>query len=306
MRVSKKVGRPKVPHPVFTVRFTDGLATRNRLPLDHVIRVLQEIKGMIESVGKRIQRERGAEAPTGDFGLELIGGFQKGSVKAALAITRDVAAGVLAAGQVLETVTQLNATPHPSRAHTKRVARLQSGVVRGDYDPRVVTRLGNISKVQEIDKTRVEMRLVQTGGAKPLKAVFDQQTTEVINRLREPNFAVEEITVYGKLRGLRDRSDEGNESKRTFFGELVGDDGIDWRIEFKPRDEDKARQLFRKQVCVTGNATYYKAINPKLDVTDIEADEERDYDAAFDELYGASPELGKTDLKTLVRQLETD
>ena len=108
------------------------------------------------------------------------------------------------------------------------------------------------------------------------------------------------------MRGLRDRRDEGDESTRSVLGELVGDDGIDWRVESKPKDEDKARKLFRKQVCVTGNATYYKAMAPKLDVIDIEPDEERDYDAAFDELYGASPELAKTDLKTLVRQLDTD
>src|SRR5688572_28978798 len=113
MPVAKKTARPrpKTTYPVFTIRFTDGLATRNRLPLDHVIRVLTEIKGMIESVGKQIQRERGVESPSGDFGLELIGGFQKGSVKAALAITRDVEAGSLAAGQVLDTVTRLSATP---------------------------------------------------------------------------------------------------------------------------------------------------------------------------------------------------
>ena len=59
------------PHPIFHIRFTEGLATRNRLPLDHVIRVLTEIKGMLESVGKQIQRQRGVENPSGDFGLEL-------------------------------------------------------------------------------------------------------------------------------------------------------------------------------------------------------------------------------------------
>jgi hypothetical protein len=255
---------------------------------------------MIETAGKQIQRERGVESPSGDFGLELIGGFQKGSVKAALAITRDTEAGILAAQQVLQTVTRLSAVPG------KRTRAGTQPAPRGDYDPRLVARLGNISKVQEINKTQVEMRLVSATGAKTLKAVFDRQAVQAINTLREPNFAVEEVTVYGKLNGLRDRGEEGDESSRTFFGELLGDDGITWRIEFKPRDEDKARKLFRRQVCVVGNATYYKAMHPKLTVTEIEADEERDYEAAFDELYGSSPELSQVDLMTLVRELETD
>lgn len=301
MPVTKKAARRKSPHPIFTIRFTEGLATRNRLPLDHVIRVLTEIKGMIESVGKQIQREQGSEQPSGDFGLELIGGFQKGSVKAALAITKDVEAGERAAGQVLDTVTRLSSSP--PRAKPRAVPTI---IPAANYDPRLMSRLGNISKVQEIDKTRVEMRLVSGSGAKPLKAVFDRRTTQMINTLREPNFGIEELTVYGKLRGLRDKYAEGEEAKKGFLGELLGDDGTVWRVEFKPRDEAKAKELFRRQVSITGNATYYKALNPKLDATQIEADEERDYEAAFDDLYGASPELATTDLKTLVRELETE
>lgn len=302
MAVSKKaVKRPqKQTHPVFTIRFTEGLATRNRLPLDHVIRVLTEIKGMIETAGKRIQRERGSHDPNGDFGLELVGGFQKGSVTAALMLTKNTEAGVLAASQVLDTVTGLNADTFKPSRHITTTPR------RTELDPRLVTRLGNISKVQEIDKTRVEMRLVTPGTARPLTAVFDRRTTAVINKLREPNFAVEELTVYGKLRELRDKYDDDDESKKAFFGELLGDDGIVYRVEFKPKDEDAARRLFRKQVAVTGNVTYYKAKSPLIAVTEIEPDQERDYESAFDELYGSSPELAKTDLKTLLRQLDSD
>jgi hypothetical protein len=296
MTVKKKRGdKQATPYPVFTIRFTDGLAIRNRLPLDHVIRVLTEIRGMIEAAGKRFQRQRGAEEPTGDFGLEIIGGFKRGSVQAALAITKDTVAGVLAARQVLETVTRLSVVP-------KAKARKTSPDQGQPYDPRLVARLGNISKVQEIDKTRVEMRLVQSTGAKPLKAVFDRRTTQTINKLREPNFGVEELTLFGKLRELRDKYDEGEE-KKAFFGELLADDGTIWRIEFKARDVETASSLFRKQVCITGDATYYKALNPKIVVKTIELDPERDYEAAFDELYGASPELAKVDLRTLVEEL---
>jgi hypothetical protein len=283
---------------VFTIRFTEGLATRNRLPLDHVIRVLTEIKGMLESVGKQVQRARGVEDPTGDFGLELVSGFQKGSVKAALAITKDVEAGVIAAGQVLDTVSRLSAKP-PRKSKTGDA----SALVRGDYDPRVVSRLGNIGKVQEIDKTRVEMALRSNGG-RPQKAVFDRRTSQVITKLRQPNFAIDGITLYGKLKELTDNHDDDEEGKKAFYGELVGDDGNIWRIEFRPRDVERAALLFRKQVFITGNVTYYKARNPRITAQEFGPDEERNYEAAFDELFGANKEFANEDLDTLVRDLE--
>lgn len=299
-RVSKKAARP-LPHPIFSIRFTEGLAERNRLPLDHVIRVLTEIKGMLESVGKQVQRSRGSTEPTGDFGLELVGGFQKGSVKAALAITKDVEAGVIAAGYVLDTVTRLG-TFKATRSPT--IVRAD-GLTTDSYDPRLMTRLGSIGKVQEIDKTRVEMALKSNGG-RAQKAVFDRRTSKVLNKLREPNFAIEDVTIYGKLRELRDRAVEGQEDKKTFSGELVGDDGNTWRIDFRPGDAAKAAGLFRKQVYITGNVTYFKALNPRINARAFGLDEERDYLAAFDAMYGSIPELAKVDLDTLISELETD
>lgn len=295
-RVPKKAGRP---HPIFSIRFTEGLATRNRLPLDHVIRVLTEIRGMLETVGKQVQRSRGAAEPTGDFGLELVGGFQKGSVKAALAITKDVDAGVIAAGYVLDAITRLGTFKSTKSGKTERAdAQLPE-----TYDPRLMSRLGSIGKVQEIDKTRVEMALRANGG-RAKRAVFDRRTSQVLNKMREPNFAIEGITVYGKLRDLHDRATEGEEDKKAFFGELVGDDGNLWRIEFRPSDAAKAAALFRKQVYITGNVTYFKALNPRIQAKEFGQDEERDYTAAFDAMYGSSPELAETDLATLIRELE--
>jgi len=301
MRVAKRAGRknikPRPPHPIFTVRFTEGLATRNRLPLDHVIRVLQEIKAMLETVGRQVQRQRGAENPTGDFGIEIVAGFQKGSVKTTLAITRDVDAGVLAATQVLDTVSRLG-----DRQWRRKPVQAIAGGIVPEFDPRLVTRLGNISKVQEIDKTKLELAL-RTNGGRPQKAVFDRRTSQVISALREPNFAIEGITVYGRLRELHDRADD-DESKKTFFGELIGDDGIVWRIEFKPRDVDRAAALFRRQVYVTGNVTYFKAINPRILAVNFGPDEDRDYETAFDELYGSDKGLAGVELKTLINGLD--
>ena len=81
---------------VFTLTFSGGLADRNRLPFDQVIRTLQEFQEMVREVGKRIQREAGLEDASGDFGLEIVAGrsgsaFQKGSVVATAVATKDVA-----------------------------------------------------------------------------------------------------------------------------------------------------------------------------------------------------------------------
>jgi hypothetical protein len=92
----------------------------------------------------------------------------------------------------------------------------------------------------------------------------------------------------------------------TFSGELVGDDGNIWRIDFRPSDAAKAAGLFRKQVYITGTVTYFKVLNPRINARDFGLDEERDYAAAFDAMYGSSPELANTDLATLIRELETD
>ena len=286
---------PPRTRPVFSVRFTEGLATRNRLPLDHVIRVLNEIKGLMEEVGKRVQRERGVEEPTGDFGLELVAGFQRGSVQANLAITRNEEVGAIVAQQIMQTVSRLG---RPRRLPAGRSADASGG----DFDPRMVTRLGNIGKVQEIDKTKMVLSL-RAGGNRAQTATLDRRAVKAVAALREPNFSVEGLTVYGKLRELRDKYDDDDESKKAFFGELLVDDGTVWRVEFKPRELERAASLFRKQVYVTGQAVYYKALAPKIIAAEFGADEERDYEAAFDELFGSSTEFAGADLGTLLREL---
>ena len=284
--------------PIFSVRFTEGLATRNRLPLDHVIRVLNEIKGLMEEVGKRVQRERGVEEPTGDFGLELVAGFQRGSVQANLAITRNEEVGAIVAQQILQTISRLG---QPRKAPAGRHAALSGG----DFDPRMVTRLGNIGKVQEIDKTKMVLSL-RTNGGRATKAVLNNRAVKAVTALREPNFSVEGLTVFGKLRELRDKYDDDEESRKAFFGELLADDGTVWRVEFKARDVDRAASLFRKQVSITGQAVYYKALTPKLIAAEFGADDERDYEAAFDELFGSSAEFAGEDLGVLLKELRED
>ena len=153
-------------HPVFTVSLTDGLADRNRLPLDHVIRVLTEMKSLIEEVGKRIQRERGEEKATGNFGLELDAGLKPGSVQADILITKDINIGVDAAAHVIEMINSLNSQADPGRA---------------ELDPRVLARLNNTSKILEIDKTALKLRLTaqrEHQHTRRIEATFDQQSAD--------------------------------------------------------------------------------------------------------------------------------
>ena len=117
---------------------------------------------------------------------------------------------------------------------------------------------------------------------------------------------IEDVTLYGKLRALRDTAPEGEEDRRGFSGELVCDDGNIWRIDFRPGDEMKATELFRRQMYVTGTITYVEASNPRINANDFGLDEERDYVAAFDAMYGSMPELAGVDLATLIRELETE
>jgi hypothetical protein len=98
--------------PIFIMKFDHGLADRHRLPLAHVLSVLNEVRQMNVSVGKDVQRRRGIPEPSGDFGLELLAGrdgvvFKKGSVQAQVALTRDVNNGVFAADSVLSIVQKL-------------------------------------------------------------------------------------------------------------------------------------------------------------------------------------------------------
>src|SRR2546428_3683574 len=98
----------RITETVFSIIFKKGTAEKNRLPLTHVIATLRELDSMIREVGRRVQREAGIETPDGDFGIELLAGatglaFQKGSVKTASAITRDVRNGTETLTRIIQT-----------------------------------------------------------------------------------------------------------------------------------------------------------------------------------------------------------
>lgn len=283
--------------PILTVKLSGGLADRNRLPLAHVLRVLDEVREMMVDVGRDIQRQHGFSKPTGDFGLEIVADakglvFGKGSVEAPIAITSDVRNGILAAREILQTVHRLSTD------------QLAAPTMPDGFNPKIVRRLNRLAKIQETDKTQLQVIIIDhtRKKAKPVDATFGATAIAAARALEAPEFEAEAITLYGKLYQLRDRVDDDDEGK-GFWGELRRENGELWRVQFKPEFESKAAPLFRKQVIVTGRAVYFRVRTPKIVVTDIDMDRERDYESAFDDLFGCNRDLYNADLPALLKEL---
>jgi hypothetical protein len=117
---------------------------------------------------------------------------------------------------------------------------------------------------------------------------------------------MEEMTIYGKLFELADHDPAGEEETKGFWGQLCRDNGEIWRIQFKPDDLATVTPLFRKQVVITGTAVYYRVASPKIIVRDISPEHDRDYEAAFDNLFGCDKALYNADFQTLLRRMRGD
>jgi len=288
--VSKKA--PAIDSPVFTIQLQKGLADRQRLPIADVLTVLEEVRHMIAEIGREIQRDLGIEKPTGDFGLELLTGqgggmFTPGSVQARIAITSNIDQGILAAQRVLSTVNSL-AKRHPT--------------ITSDAERNVVRRLNRINKIRERDKTELRLVLVRPGKHKPVEATFDATAAATAWSLQAPVFEMEGTTVYGKLYELKD-TDPEDEGTSGFWGELRRENGETWRIQFSGDSAEKVAGLFRKQVAVTGTAKYYRIAAPKLVAASIDQDQERDYEKAFDELYGCDRKIYGEDFEKALKEM---
>lgn len=278
---------------VFTIVFRKGLAERNRLPLEHVIRTLQELDELIKEVGRQVQRERGVANPTGDFGIELLAGrtglvFQKGSLKASAAMTQDLDSAEIAVARVMDTANLLQKKQPASIAPTGAP---------------IIRRFARLSGWQRRDRTELRLEWKKTGHR--LKAaMFGEPAIQTIESISAPEMTIEGLTLYGKLRELKDRTIEPEDEGKGFWGELLTDAGERWRILFANAAQDKVLPLFRKQVVVTGDATYFRAYNPRLVAHVIEKDIDRDYVAAFDKYEGSdTKDFGETDVEELLKEL---
>jgi hypothetical protein len=288
--VPKKI--PVIDSPVFTIKLQKGLADLHRLPFSDVITVLEEVRQMIADMGRDIEHDLGIENPIGEFGLQLLAGpqgvmFKRGSIEAQVAITSNVETGTLAAKRVVEVINSLSN---------------KKAVLASDAERSVVRRLNRINKISERDKTELHLVLTKPGEKKPLEATFNAAAAATAWSLQAPVFEMEGTTIYGKLFELRD-SDFEDDNEKGFWGELCRENGEKWRIHFKTDSTQKATALFRKQVAVTGTAKYYRIRAPKLIAADITADEERDYEKAFEELFGRDRDIYGDDFQKALKEM---
>jgi len=245
---------------IFSIIFKKGLAEKNRLPLDHVITTLQQIQNMIREVGRQIQRDAGVEAPDGDFGIELLAGgtglaFQKGSLRTAAMPTRDVANAIHAINTLIKTTDVLQKKQE------------KQPLIVTEYGEEILRRLPKVSEIQEQDKTELHMTLSQ-GNQVVGSSKLGQKGRKTLKSLEAAEFTVEAVTLYGKLRELRDMS-RSEEQSGYFWGELLEDNGRYWRVRFKDDDQKKVLSLFRKQVRIEGDATYFKTRAPRVHAEEI-------------------------------------
>ena len=283
--------------PVFTVSLRHGLADRRRLPLHHVLSVLDEVRLMLADAGRAVQNAQGRRDADGDFGLELLAGeggaaFRAGSLETRIALTTDKANAALAADMVLDTVNGLadGRPPEPP------VNGAQAQIIR---------RLNRIAGIQKTDKIDTVFSLQKPGEAKSRKAVFNECAISCAGVLTGEEFTEESVTAFGMLCKLEDRDFE-NEGGKDIFGELRHDTGERWRVQFQDSDRAAAAQAFGRQVALTGAVTHYRTASPRLlvDVGGIEIDADRDCEAAFSELFGCDKALyGDTDLESLLAEI---
>jgi hypothetical protein len=282
---------------IVTVKLQKGLADRQRLPLGDVLGVLEEFRQMVAEVGRRLQRERGVANPTGDFGLEIVAGeigslFKPGSVQAPLAITSNVTTGILAVQEVVGMLNTLEAdegVPEPNR----------------QYDRSMLRRVSRLARIQKRDRMELEVSMTRPGLDVPIVATFGTSGMASLSALQTPTLEVQGVSMYGKLIELVDR-DESDEDGKGFWGELRRDNGEPWRVQFKSSDIDGVTAMFRKQVVISGRAVYYNVTRPKIVADTITLDADRDYEAAFDEIFGSSKAAFNADLATLIRRNRED
>jgi hypothetical protein len=286
----------KKSEPILTVSLMRGLADRKRLPLAHVIGVLDELRQLITEIGRDVQRKSGAPNPTGDFGLELVAGekgvsFKPGSVQAHIAVTERTATGLKAIRSVIETVGLLNSEDFPERSSDKSI------------DRRIVRRLSRIAKIQKADHTELLLSIDQPGD-RTMSATFGSSGIAAVRSIQAPTFRVHGTVLYGRLYQLLDRSTAREDLEDGgFWGELRTDHGELWRVQFQASDAPKVTPLFRKEVRVTGVAVHYRLAHPKLICESIQAETQKDYEKAYDELFGCDKDAYRADLQAVLNTL---
>ena len=292
----------KVSEPIFSVTLDKGLADRHRLPIGQVISVLTEIRQMITETGREIQKQRGLDSPPLDFGLEVLAEddgrvFKKGSFRARIAITSHMEIGVEAAERVIGLVYDLGSMRKPPMRMISSEEPMTA---------KIVNHLDRMAFIHERSHAEAKFKVTipkafrsDSPAKARTEATFGSKAIKRLAALREPVFTEEDVTLYGRLTQLKDKTlIERDNSK--FWGELRRDNGEVWRIQFEGGDEGTAKPLFRQQVRISGNAFYFQTRTPKLIASEVVKDEPRNYLSAFDELLGANKAFYNADLRTIL------
>lgn len=275
--------------PTVTITLRGGLADRHRLPLNTVLKFLTEFRTTFTAVGREIHASRGGIGEL-DFGLEILGTTAgdvatKGSLRLRLAITQNAEIGTLTANRVLATLSELNRptlpTRKPPQSESVIGARVVAGLERLAFINTSVKAEAAFKINRPVDKGVILKRAV-LGGV----AIMRMKELDI-----QPVFVEHEMCLYGKLYQLKDNSVEFAEDRTGFWGELRMDNGDRWRVKFSSELSTKASVMFRKQVRIEGDASYFQHRTPKLVAHGIELDDVRDYEKAFDELWGLDKEL---------------
>ena len=209
-----------------------------------------------------------------------------------LAMTANITTGILAAQEVFQMLGALQldeGVPEPNR----------------NFDQGLLRRISRIAKVQRRDHTELEVRLQRPGIPEPLTVTFGSAGMESLKALQVPTFQVEGVSLYGKLVQLIDYDPE-DEQEKGFWGELILSDLERWRVQFKSSDSAIATPLFRKQVHIIGRAVHYRVASPKIIVDSIAPDPERDYETAFDEIFGSYKKVFNADFATLMKRVDEE
>jgi len=61
-----------------------------------------------------------------------------------------------------------------------------------------------------------------------------------VRSLQSPTFKVTGSVIHGRLYHLLDRTLADDEEEKGFWGELRADNDETWRVQFQPKDEEKA------------------------------------------------------------------
>ena len=169
-------------------------------------------------------------------------------------------------------------------------------------DAVIARRMYKIGELQREAKT--ELAVVVKIREHPTRtATLTERAIVNLESMSAPQMRIGGVTLYGKLRQLNDRSKEDDGGK-FFWGELHTDAQEKWRLRFQSSDVGRITSLFRNQVVVNGNATYFGTQSPRLDVSTIFPDPQRNYLDAFAELTVAGNALfGDADSNDLLKEL---